>query len=132
MRLPTTTTGGRRPTVSGPTSGHGPGDLKELFWQGQGGIDVKNGAVVPQGFVSGHQDHVHVASGPKQVVRIGRQAQKMGLHVGENAAFDGRNPTGGHAPNSYHYRGQAIDVSGDPAKMRAFAAWVARTYRLKR
>lgn len=126
----TTTTGGRRPTVSGPTSGHGPGDLKELFWQGQGGIDVKNGAVVPQGFVSGHQDHVHVASGPKQVLRIAKQAQRMGLNVGENPNFGGVHPV--HVQGSYHYKGQAIDVSGDPAKMRAFAAWVARQYRVKR
>lgn len=35
--------------------------LAELFWQGAGGIDIDNGQVVPQGFVSGHTDHVHVA-----------------------------------------------------------------------
>ena len=105
------------------------GQLKELFWQGQGGIDVKNGARVPQGFVSGHTDHVHVASGPKQIVWIGRQAQEMGLHVGENSHFNGgQRVTGGHAPNSYHYRDMAIDVSGDPGRMRAFARWVARHY----
>jgi hypothetical protein len=35
--------------------------VKELFWQGQGGVNIKNGKRVPQGFVTGHKDHVHVA-----------------------------------------------------------------------
>lgn len=35
--------------------------LAELFWNGQGATNVKNGKRVPKGFVSGHTDHVHVA-----------------------------------------------------------------------
>lgn len=105
--------------------------LLELFWQGAGGVDVKNGQKVPQGFVSGHQDHVHVAAGPKTVVQLGKLAQRMGLTVGENSHFTGRRETGGHAPNSYHYRDQAIDVSGPPDLMRAFAQRVARMYGIK-
>lgn len=107
-------------------------EIKELFWQGPGGIDLKNGKRVPQGFVSGHRDHVHVAAGPKTVVEFGKLAQRMGLHVGENSHFGGR-PTSGHAPNSYHYRDQAIDVSSqDVAKMRKFAHRVARYQRTRR
>lgn len=103
--------------------------LLELFWQGDGGINAKNGQVVPQGFVSGHTDHVHVAAGPKAVVQLGKLAQKMGLHVGENPDFGGVAPV--HVQNSYHYKGEAIDVSGDPAKMRVYAHRVASMYGLK-
>lgn len=35
--------------------------LKELFWNGQGATNVKNGKRVGKGFVSGHTDHVHIA-----------------------------------------------------------------------
>lgn len=131
---------GRQVTTTSPSSPSGDqaggvsgkrSPLRELFWQGQGGIDVKNGQKVPQGFVSGHQDHVHVAAGPKTVVELGQLAQSMGLHVGENPHFGGVNPV--HVKNSYHYRngGEAIDVSGDPAKMRAFAKRVARLYGIR-
>lgn len=125
-------------TSSAPTKGDGAtarsakaqglSPLKELFWQGEGGVDAKDGKLVPQGFVSGHTDHVHVAAGPKTIVRLGKRAQKMGLHAGENAAFSGSNPTSGHAPNSYHYKGQAIDVSGSAKQMRAYAQYIARLY----
>jgi hypothetical protein len=111
---------------SGPTARsaryHGP--LFELFWQGQNGINVKNGERVPQGFVSGHTDHVHVAAGRKMVVRLGQLAQKMGLNVGENPHYGGVNPV--HVQGSYHYKNEAIDVSGDPKKMARYAHTVAR------
>lgn len=97
--------------------------LFELFWQGQGGINVKNGKVVPQGFVTGHADHVHVAAGPKTIVALGQMAQQMGLKVGENPHFGGVHPV--HAPHSYHYSGEAIDVSGNPNAMKQFAHQVA-------
>lgn len=35
--------------------------LKELFWNGPGATNIKNGKRVGKGFVSGHTDHVHVA-----------------------------------------------------------------------
>ncbi|TDD92506.1 transglycosylase SLT domain-containing protein [Actinomadura rubrisoli] len=35
--------------------------LKELFWNGPGARNIKNGEQVGKGFVSGHTDHVHVA-----------------------------------------------------------------------
>jgi hypothetical protein len=117
---------GRPKSPQGGSARFAPGDLKELFWQGQGGIDVKNGQRVPQGFVSGHTDHVHVASGPKRTVQLGELAQRMGLHVGENPRFGGVAPV--HVQGSYHYRDQAIDVSGDPRKMAAYAHTVARMF----
>lgn len=105
----------------------GSGELLELFWQGPGGINAKDGKRVAQGFVSGHTEHVHVAaSTPAAVVALGRIAQSMGLHVGEQPAFGKVNRV--HVANSNHYSNRAIDVSGDPAKMRAFAHRVAQMY----
>jgi hypothetical protein len=112
-----------------PTSLRGKSPLLELFWQGSGGINVKNGAKVPQGFVSGHQDHVHIGAGPKTVVELGKLAQSMGLQVGENPHFGKVNPV--HVKNSLHYKGEAIDVSGDPAQMRAYAHRVAKLYGIR-
>jgi hypothetical protein len=133
-----TTSSGDRPQGAPPTptrrssstSAKGLSPLKELFYQGPGGVDVKNGRVIPQGSVSGHQDHVHVAAGPKTVRYLGGLAQQLGLHVGENPAFGGVTPV--HVKDSYHYRngGEAIDVSGNPAAMRRYAKSVARMYGL--
>jgi hypothetical protein len=111
------------------TPGHAGSKLLELFWQGPGGINAKNGKAVPQGFVSGHKDHVHVAAGPKTVIALGELAQKMGLHVGENPRFGKVNPV--HVTGSYHYKNEAIDVSGDPAAMRAYAHRVAAMYGIR-
>jgi hypothetical protein len=114
----------------GVLHGRKPSNLLELFWQGANGIDVKNGQVQPQGFVSGHTDHVHVAAGPKQMRSLARQARaEDGLHVGENPHFGGVNPV--HVKGSYHYKGEAIDVSGDPALEAKFAHLVARKYGIK-
>jgi hypothetical protein len=130
-----TTQSGSKPMGSAPdpstksttaTSAKGLSPLRELFYQGPGGIDIKDGKVQPQGFVSGHQDHVHVAAGPKTTRYLGSLAEQMGLHVGENPAFGGVNPV--HVKNSYHYKNEAIDVSGNPAAMRRYAASVARIY----
>ncbi len=127
---------GGQPSPSGGGSGSGGGSssggggrIKEIFYNGPGAFNVKDGKRVPKGFVSGHEGHVHVATGgTKSVERLGRLAESMGLHVGEQDKWGGR-PTGGHAPNSNHYRGTAIDVSGDPRKMAAFARRVAREIR---
>lgn len=122
----------RAPATAGdnaPTSVRGKSPLLELFWQGPDGINVKNGAKVPQGFVSGHTDHVHVGAGPKTVVELGKLAQSMGLQVGENPAFGTVHPV--HVKNSLHYRNEAIDVSGDPARMRAYAHRVAKLYGIR-
>lgn len=113
--------------TSTPRSTSGRSRLLELFYDPQGGW--KDGQ--PIGAIGGHSDHVHVAAGPKTVVELGRAAQRMGLTVGGNRAFTGSTPTSGHAPNSYHYRNEAIDVSGDPRVMAAFTKYVRRLYGLK-
>ena len=100
--------------------------LFELFYDPQGGW--KKGQSI--GAIGGHSDHVHVAAGPQTTVAAGKLAQQMGLHVGENKNFGGSTPTSGHAPNSYHYKDEAIDVSGDPKKMAAYARRLRRIYGL--
>ena len=105
-----------------------PKSVYELFYDPQGGW--KFGGRIAA--IGDHSDHVHVAADRRRVIYIGRQAQKMGLRVSEQSAFSGSRPTGGHAPNSYHYKDEAIDVSGSADKMAAFARWVRRTYNLGR
>lgn len=111
---------------SSRTSGAGGSEVLELIHNnGAKGYGIKNGQVVNgqqvfAGVWAGHADHVHVAAGPKTVVALGKLAQSMGLHVGENPHFGGVNP-GAHVPGSYHVKGEAIDVSGDPKLMDAFA-----------
>jgi len=46
----------------------------------------------------------------RNIVDVGRFLQKYGWNVGENPNF-GTGRVGGHAPGSYHYAGQAIDVT---------------------
>ena len=91
-------------TPAKPKSGKGsPGQIKELFYDPQGGW--KNGSRIAA--IGGHSDHVHVAAEKRRVEYLGRIAQGMGLRVSEQDKFGGR-PSGGHAPNSWHYSGQAI------------------------
>lgn len=115
--------GGGRGPVGRSARSQGLSPLKELFYDPLGGWK----GTTPIGAIGGHSDHVHVAAGPKTTVRLGKRAKDFGLSVGENSHFGGK-PTGGHAPNSYHYRDQAIDVSGAPAQMRAYAHYIARLY----
>jgi hypothetical protein len=63
-----------------------------------------------------------------------QKAQQMGLNVTENPYTDGT--IGKHVKGSDHYRvigkrkgkkvGAGVDVSGDPAAMRAFFQWAER------
>lgn len=121
-------TSGGKPASANARAGRSP--LLELFWQGPGGINVKNGKKVPQGFVDGHDRHVHVAAGPKTVLDLAKIAQSMGLNVGEHPKFGGV-AAGAHVANSNHYANRAIDVTGSPAKLRAYARRIAREYGIK-
>jgi hypothetical protein len=99
------------------------------------GYAVKNGQKVDGrsvygGVWAGHRNHVHVAAGPNTIVKLGKMAQEMGLNVGENPHFGKVNPV--HAPNSYHYKGEAIDVSGDPHKMNRYARRVEQVFGIHR
>lgn len=102
--------------------------LLEMFYRGPGGINVDNGKVVGRDFVDGHESHVHVAANPRDVLALGRLAQRMGLRVAENPRFGGVTQ-GAHVTNSLHYSRRAIDVSGgSPSLLRRFNRRVARMY----
>lgn len=45
------------------------------------------------------------------IVALGHSLQKQGYQVSENPAFGGVHPV--HAPGSYHYKGQALDINAD-------------------
>jgi hypothetical protein len=119
-----------------PASGKKGSEVLELIFNNGGkGFGIKNGQAVDgpsafSGVWGGHRTHVHVAAGPQTVVALGKLAQTMGLNVGENPHFGGVDPV--HVPGSYHYKGEAIDVSGDPRKMGRFAKAVQRYNRTHR
>jgi hypothetical protein len=103
-----------------------PGGIYEVFYDPLG--KYWDSGSVQKGAIGGHGGHVHVSADEEYVVKLGRLAQSMGLHVGEQDAFGGR-PTSGHTQGSFHYRGMAIDVSGDARKLRKFARIVMREAR---
>jgi len=111
-------------TTQAQSSGFRGSRVLESFHNAPGGRNIDEGKSVPKGFVSGHDRHVHVAAGPKTVAYLAKKAKEMGLHVGEHPDHGGVG--GGHAKRSFHYRGQAIDVSGDAKKMAAYSRLVAR------
>jgi len=47
-----------------------------------------------------------------------QQAVNMGLTINSTT-------TGGHAPNSMHYKGRAFDAIGTPGQMQGFYNWAA-------
>src|SRR4029077_21089811 len=69
--------GGGSAQVSGQNR-YATGELKELFYNGPGGVNVKDGHEVPHGFVSGHTDHVHVAAGPQRIQQLPKLAPQVG------------------------------------------------------
>jgi len=142
--VPGTTTTRTRPgsaaqsavgAVRGASGTPGSEVLELIYNDGAKGYGIKdgqmvNGSSVFSGVWDGHKDHVHVAAGPKTVLVLGKLAQQMGLHVGENPHFGGVDPV--HVPGSYHYKGEAIDVSGTPDLMARYARVVARYNRIRR
>jgi hypothetical protein len=130
-----TVNGSKAKTTTASGGGSTASPSGKLIYNGQNkGYAAKNGqAVDGPSFYSqvwaGHANHVHVAAGKKTTVALGKLAQQMGLHVGENPHFGGVDPV--HAPNSYHYKGEAIDVSGDPKTMARYAALVERLKGIK-
>lgn len=121
---------------SGATPGKGGSKVLELIYNdGGSGYGIKDGQVVNgqqvfSGVWAGHADHVHVAAGPGTVEALGKLAQSLGLHVGENPHFGGVSPV--HVQDSYHYKGEAIDVSGDPKLMKRFARKVEQYNRTQK
>lgn len=109
-------------SITGPRH---PSRVYELFYDPLGGI--KHGREI--GAIGKHGDHVHFASDPVTVVQIGKLAQRLGLHVGENPSFGGVDPV--HVPNSFHYKREAIDVSGSPQLMARFYRLVKTTFGIR-
>lgn len=103
-----------------PAGNHG--RVLEVFYDPLG-VYYDSGKLV-KGAIGGHGNHVHVSASPRLVVALGRVAQRRGLRVSENPAFDQVDPV--HTKGSFHYRRRAIDVSGDPRQMAAFARDVIR------
>jgi len=105
-----------------PETAHGVGKGKifEEFYDNL--PEYSDDGVIHKGAIGGHKDHVHVAGDPKYVVKLGKLAQRWGLHVGENPHFGGVAPV--HVKGSFHYDGRAIDVSGSPELMAKFARYV--------
>jgi len=61
------------------------------------------------------------------IIKLGLIAQsQFGLRVSEHPYFDQVDPV--HTAGSFHYTGQAIDVTGDPAKLAAFNKFVASRF----
>jgi hypothetical protein len=119
--LTVTRTAGKPVQTRGKKTGAprgGKGGIYEVFYDPAGEYWDSGG--VRKGSIGGHSNHVHLSADSKYVVRAGKLAQSMGLTVGEQSRFGGK-PTGGHTEGSFHYKDMAIDVSGDPAKMRKFA-----------
>lgn len=109
--------------------------INELFYDPLGGIkhDKQIGAI------GGHGDHVHAAANTaREMVQMIQHAQRMGMHVGENAYVTGKIPTSGHVHDSNHYRvlgkvgGRTVtgaaDISGSAAQMAAFYKWASNNY----
>jgi hypothetical protein len=137
----TTTTPAQTTTTSSPaprtkSSGKGGSKVLELIFNNGGkGYGIKDGQVVDapsvfSGVWGGHANHVHAAAGPKTIVALGKYAQKLGLRVSENPAFDQVDPV--HTEGSYHYQDKAIDVSGSKPLMEKFAKYVVNYNRTKR
>jgi hypothetical protein len=102
------------------------GQLTELFYDPTG-TGIKRGQKI--GAIGGHADHVHVATGPKQLAAIKKLATDMGLAITSEA--EGHPGDGVHTPTSYHYKHRAVDVAGPPERMAAFTKRVAKKYRVK-
>lgn len=104
-----------------------PGDYLNTITALQGMQDVPDrkvsGTVTAKRSGGGPTGHIAGKSG---VISLGELAKKYGLRVSEQSHFDKVDPV--HAPNSWHYKDRAIDVSGDPEKMRAFAKEIDTRY----
>jgi hypothetical protein len=115
---------GQRREQPSPTRGSGKRvDVNELFYDPLGWY-LDEGKQV-QGAIGGHGGHLHAgANSESDAVRIGKWAERMGLSVREQSHFDPVDPV--HTDGSFHYKDQAVDVSGDPKKLRRLARKIKR------
>lgn len=123
---------GQRP-ARGREKAIGRGRILEMYYDK--GINVDEGRRT--GPIGGHGGHVHVAfDNPQAVLGAAKLAKRLGLRVGENPAFDPVDPV--HTQGSFHYQkfkgrnlGKALDVSGDPKKLRRFNQIIAQRYGIR-
>lgn len=73
---------------------------------------------------AGSNSHVHIAMRAiPTLVRLGHFLQSKGFSVSEQSQFGGVHPV--HAPNSYHYSDQAIDINSAADETHAQVAYIA-------
>lgn len=108
------------------------GGIRELIYDPMG--SVFDGVASSKAY-GGHGKHIHYAPRtPQQMLQAISLAQSLGLSVRENPYTDPVDPV--HTKNSHHYSlfpgrykgrqlGQAADISGDPAKLKALYARLA-------
>lgn len=119
-----TLTPGHRDTAPSPARGNRKRvAVNELFYDPLGWY-LDEGQK-QQGAIGGHGTHLHAsADSESDAVRMGKWAQRMGLTVREQSHFDPVDPV--HTTNSFHYSDRAVDVSGDPRKLRRLARKIKR------
>ena len=103
--------------------------LLEMFYDPQGGFDNNSHSwdgvrKIPA--IGGHDDHVHVAAGPKTLARLDKRAKKFGLVV-SSANRPGAVTSSGNT--SFHASGRARDYAGSPKQMAAFTRYMRRLYK---
>lgn len=85
------------------------------------------GAKTTQQILSDYRSQQPKTRTTPDIVKFGKIAQeKFGLTVGENPRFGGVEPV--HTDGSFHYSGDAIDVTGDPKQLARFNRYVAKRY----
>ena len=122
---PRSSVGGGGSSSSSPAPA---GTLRELFYNGAGGVNVDEGKRVPKGFVSGHTDHVHAAvDSDADRAWIINQARGLGLTITSTSG-------GKHAAGSFHYqrtkkgRSKGLDIGGDPQAMARLSRRIAQRF----
>ena len=119
----------RRSGGGGSAKEQGLSPLLEMFYDPQGGFDNPShgwGGVKKIGAIGGHDDHVHVAAGPKTLSRLDKRAAKFGLRV-SSADRPGAVTSSGN--QSFHSVGKARDYAGNPKQMAAWARYLRRIYK---
>lgn len=86
--------------------------------------DSAGGARGVGGVSQGQPTAVERLAQASDIVAIGKILQSMGLGVGEHPAFGGVAPV--HTESSYHYSGQAIDVTGPESTLDMAAAALSK------
>lgn len=66
------------------------------------------------------------AGGETSIGAIIREAERRGLTVGEHPSRGGVDPV--HTEGSWHYKGAAADITGDPRELARFKRWLRKRH----